>query len=967
MERYARVFFVPLFPYLCCFSFFFVFGLAANSFQQVPGQRDIMTNLSKNLPTSQTIRVWNSTTDMCHWVGVTCSRANSSVVTSLSLSGFGLSSTNSSVSKFFDLLCLLRDLKSLDLSQNSLTAIPISFFSECSGLSGLESLNLSYNGLTGPLPSFSGFGALQSLDISYNFFHGAVDSGLEKLTGLKLLNLSFNSFNSTIPARVGGATAPSLEVLVLSSNSFHGEIPERIFDYEKLTLLDLSQNNLTGPIPDGIGRLSRLKVLVLSSNHLSGRIPTNLTTIKTLSRFAANQNNFNGSIPRGITTYVSALDLSYNGLTGEIPPDLLSPRNLEFVDLTGNHLQGPIPGSWSQRLYRLRLGNNNLNGSIPSTVGKLSNLTYLELNDNVLGGEISSGLGNCRNLMLLDLSSNRLQGNLTKELGYLAQLVVLKLQHNNIGGGIPDELLFKFRNLSNLDLSKNLLTGVMPPAISNLKKLSVLNLQSNSLYGSIPASIGSLENLMELQLGNNKLSGTVPRMPKSLRMTLNLRGNLFNGLIPSYLGDLSQLEILDLSSNKFSGEVPTSLATIQSLIELNLSDNQLSGVLPNFPKFVKVVTTGNKDLIISNSSSNTNPSSHTIPTKRKQNILLIIMVIIGAVIGMGLTAAVLLLIISKRFYRVEDEGPQPEENLPQVISGCFITANGIHRSSIDFTKTMEMVSNPANIIMKSRFSTYYKAVMPNGVSYSVKKLNWTDKIFQTGNHERFGRELEVLGRLSNSNVMIPLAYVLTEDSAYLFYEHVHKGTVFDFLHKDSENALDWPSRYTIALGVAQGLTFLHGCDQPVILLDLSTKSVRLKSVKEPQIGDIELCKVIDPSKSTGSFSMVAGSVGYIPPEYAYTMRITMAGNAYSFGVILLELLTGKPPMCQGIELAKWALSYSTRLEEREKILDSRVCKASLAVHSQMLSVLKVALACVSISPEARPKMRSVLRMLFNAR
>ncbi|XP_008781677.4 probable leucine-rich repeat receptor-like protein kinase At2g33170 [Phoenix dactylifera] len=943
MGRYAHVFFVPLFLlFLCCFSSFFVYGLAASSFQLVLKQRAIMTNLSKSLPTSQTNGLWSNTTDPCHWVGVTCSRpAPSSVVTSLSLSGRGLSATSSSlVARFFDILCRLDSLKSLDLSQNFLTSIPASFFSNCSGLSGLESLNLSYNGLNGPLPRFSGFGALRSLNLSFNTLYGAVDNGLENLTRLKSLDLS--------------------------GNHFTGEIPTLIFGYENLTLLDLSQNNLTGSVPKGIEKLSKLKELLLSSNLLGGTIPSGLATIKNLYRFAANQNNFSGPIPREITTHVSALDLSYNGLTGEIPPELLSPPSLEYVDLTGNHLQGPIPWNLSQKLYRLRLGNNTLNGSIPSTIGKLPNLTYLELNDNVLDGEISSMLGNCKNLMLLNLASNQLRGTLTKELGYLKQLVVLKLQNNKLIGEIPDELL-KFQNLSTLDLSRNFLTGEIPQTISNLKMLSVLNLQSNGFNGLIPGSISSLDFLIELQLGNNRLSGTVPRMPKSLKIALNLNSNLFSGPIPSYLGDLSLLEILDLSKNSFSGEVPSSLTEIQSLTELNLSYNQLSGVLPKFRSFVQVITTGNKDLIIRNTSSNTNTTSNTTSMKGKQNTLLIVMVIISVVIGMGLIAAVILLIIFKRFYRVEDEGLQPAENLPQVVSGCFITGSSFHRSGIDFTKAMEVVSNPANIIMKTRFSTYFKAAMPNGVGYSVKKLNWTDKIFQTGSHERFGQELEVLGRLSNSNVMVPLAYVFTEDSVYLFYEQVHKGTVFDFLHRDPENALDWPSRYSIAVGVAQGLTFLHGCDPPVLLLDLSTKSVRLKSVKEPQIGDIELGKVIDLSKSTGSLSMVAGSVGYIPPEYAYTMRITMAGNVYSFGVILLELLTGKPPVNGRIELAKWALSYSSRLEEREMILDSRVCKASLAVRNQMLSVLKVALACVSNSAEARPKMRNVLRMLFNAR
>ncbi|KAI3820111.1 hypothetical protein L1987_13969 [Smallanthus sonchifolius] len=219
--------------------------------------------------------------------------------------------------------------------------------------------------------------------------------------------------------------------------------------------------------------------------------------------------------------------------------------------------------------------------------------------------------------------------------------------------------------------------------------------------------------------------------------------------------------------------------------------------------------------------------------------------------------------------------------------------------------------------------------MPSGMSYFVKKVNWSPKMFQLGSHDLIEQELEVLGRLRNSSVMIPLAYTLTTRNAHLFYEFTEKGTLFDVLHR--------------SLGTC----------------------IMLKSLNEAQIGDIELSKVIDPSKSIRNLSVVVGSVGYVPPEYAYTMRVTMAGNVYSFGVILLELLTGKTAVSEGSELAKWV--ESKEKHNFDQILDSTVSWASQAVRDQMLAVLKVVLACVSVSPEARPDMMSVLHMLHNAR
>lgn len=947
MSRYAHSSSL-LFLY---FSLFFFHSLV---FAQLSSnQRTTIINVSELLPNNTT---WSITKDPnpCSWKGISCSPNNSSI-THLSLSGFGLSASD-----ILPPLCQIDSLESLDLSNNHLSSIPDGFITGCGGIDGLNLLNFSKNKLSGSLPTFSGFVGLQFLDLSFNYLNGNIDLQLDALVSLKSLNLSSNHFNGSVPTNLGKSMV--LEKLILSINFFQGEIPKEISNYRNLTLIDFSVNHFSGSLPNQIAGLSKLEVLIISSNNLSGPIPNVLSNITTLVRFAANQNNFSGNIPNGISRYLRNLDLSYNKLSGPIPSDLLSQSNLQTVDLSYNLLEGSIPANISTSLLRLRLGSNGLSGVIPSpTFATLETLTYLELENNSLTGSIPSELGSCQKLALLNLAQNKLSGVLPEQLGNLSHLQVMKLQSNNLVGEIPTQIT-QLPQLSILNISWNSLSGSIPSSISGLQNLTNLNLQGNNLNGSIPHSIFNLGDLLELQLGKNKLSGPIPMLPQSLQIALNLSNNFFEGTIPATLSQLEKLEVLDLSNNKFSGEIPDFLTEIATLTELILSNNHLSGVLPQFKQWVVVNVSGNNVTI----PVTPNPEQ---AKKRKSVAVAVVLAVVAAVLAVGIVAMVALL-ISRRNRGVNDEQLKTGEvhPFPQVVQGSLLTANGIHRANIDFTKAMEATTNPSNVMQKTRFSTYYKAVMPSGASYSVKKLNWSDKIFQLGNHELFGQELGVLGKLSNSNVMTPLAYVLTADSAYLIYEYALKGTLFDVLHGSIANALDWASRYSIAIGVAQGLAFLHGCSSgPVLLLDLSSKSIMLKSLKEPQIGEIELCKVIDPSKSTGSLSTIAGSVGYIPPEYAYTMRVTMAGNVYSFGVILLELLTGKQAVSEGVELAKRALKNSMRQDKLDRILDFSVSRTSLAVRSQMVAVLKVALSCVSVSPAARPKMKSVLRMLLNAR
>ncbi|KAJ7969708.1 Leucine-rich repeat protein kinase family protein [Quillaja saponaria] len=929
---------------LCLFCPMVLSQLSAN-------QTRTMITLSRLLNST----LWDIAKDPnpCSWSGITCDAKNSSI-TEIS------PKISISSPEVLPVFCQINSLQKLDVSNSHLSSIPNEFFTDCGKIDGLNLLNFSRNRLMGSLPTFQGFSGLKFLDMSFNFLGGNIDLQFDGLSSLKTLKINNNNFTGSVPTNLGNSKI--LEQLVLSVNNFTGRIPDEILSFKNLTLIDLSVNKLAGSVPAGIGGLSKLEIFILSSNNLSGEIPVTLSNITTLSRFAANQNRFGGAIPNGLTKFLRILDLSYNGLSSSIPSDLLSQSNLQAVDLSNNMLKGSVPENISTSLVRLRLGGNLLSGVIPpATFAVLNKLTYLEMEHNSLTGQIPSQLGSCQSLALLNLAENRLTGVLPAELGNLTSLQVLKLQMNKLVGAIPTQVT-QLSNLSTLNISWNSLHGSIPSTISSLKHLINLNLQGNNLSGSIPSSVGSLSLLIELQLGSNQLSGVIPKMPTNLQIALNLSNNLFQGPIPNNLDKLSNLEVLDLSNNKFSGEIPEYLTKMVALTQLLLSNNQLSGIVPKFGAWVKVEYRGNSDL-----RNITTPSSSTGSRKKGKSVAVAIVIAIAAAFFVVGILTILAISIWRRYFKVSDEHLSSVEDvhLPQVIEGNLLTANGIHRSNIDFSKAMEAVAVTSNIVLKTRFSTYYKAIMPSGSTYLVKKLNWSEKLFSVGSHDKFGKELEFLGKLNNSNIMAPLAYVISVENAYLLYEFAPKGTLFDVLHGSLGSTLDWASRYSIAVGVAQGLAFLHGhTSGPILLLDLSSRNIMLKSLKEPLVGDIELHKVIDPSKSTGSLSTVAGSVGYIPPEYAYTMRVTTAGNVYSFGVVLLELLTGKPAVTEGTELVKWVLR---KPRQEDHILDHNVSRTSPAIKNQMLAVLRVALGCVSVSSEARPKMKSVLRMLLNAR
>ncbi|CAL5058917.1 unnamed protein product [Urochloa decumbens] len=956
-----------------------------SSLQPDKAQEAIMMNLSSIVGES-----WSSNTNFCDWTGVACSRSGSSsslVVTSITLSSCGISNPS-----IFASLCLLDTLLSLDLSINNFTNLGDKFpTTSCRMKEGLLSLNLSSNLLSHSLSDFSGLPQLEVLDLSFNLFaDGNLSSDLGSFPKLRSLNLSSNKLNGDVPVSM----ASSLEELVLSGNQLNGTIPLGVFKYGNLTLLDLSQNHLIGTVPDKFMSFAQLETLLLSGNRLSGRIPESLQSVMTLYRFGANQNNFTGAVPSSIASHVRMLDLSYNNLSGKISPDFLSHMGLQTVDLTSNMLEGTIPSHLSRSLYRLRLGGNRLSGNIPRSICDGRGLTYLELDSNRLTGNIPAELSKCKSLSLLSLASNKLQGPVPAAISSLDKLVVLKLQDNYLSGPIPNTFS-NLRILSTMNLSHNSFTGYIPSEILELEKLSTLDLHANNIKGDIPTSISSSKSLIELNLGYNALTGTIPTMPTTLSISLNLSHNHLSGSIYPDLSYLSELEIIDLSYNHLSGEVPSSLGNLQSLAQLVLSYNNLSGFVPSFRQNVEIHIDGNPDLV-----NHTVNGNHT--RKRRVNNVVVTFVSIGALAGLCFFVVIAMISFPKRIYRVESESIPTGDGASQIISGRLITMNCIRTSAIMFKKErqddwritafqalnfeaadMRQGLTEENLVGSGGSGHVYRVTYNNRHNNStgvvaVKQIRSVGSLDEKLERE-FDSEASILCNIRHNNIVRLLCCLSGTQCKLLVYDYMDNGSLDRWLHGDyilraahptararpvQRVPLDWPTRLIVAVGAAQGLCYMHhSCSPPIIHRDVKTSNILLDSEFRAKVADFGLARMMVQAGEPNTMTWVVGSFGYMAPEYAYTRKVNEKVDVFGFGVVLLELTTGKKANDGGEHgsLAEWA-GYHCR---SGSILDATdICIRYAGYTDEIESVFRLGVKCTGSSPLSRPTMEEVLQILL---
>ncbi|KAK5845526.1 probable LRR receptor-like serine/threonine-protein kinase At3g47570 [Gossypium arboreum] len=938
---------------------------------------------------------WDPNSSPCNWTGVVCNKHNTRVV-ELNLSGFHLEGF---ISPHVGNLSFLR---SLQLQDNQLSGeLPDQMWN----LFRLRDLNMSQNSLYGVIPSnISKLTELRSLDLMTNKITGAVPEDLDQLVQLQVLNLGRNLFTGTIPASI--ANISSLQTLNLGTNNLTGAIPTELSHLRNLKELDLTINHLTGTVPSTIYNMSSLVVLALASNHLRGRLPYDVgVTLPNLLVFNFCFNEFTGGIPGSLhnLTNIKIIRMAHNLLQGTVPPglgnlpflemynigfnkivttgddslefiitSLTNSSRLKFLALDGNLLEGEIPesvGNLSEVLSKLYMGGNRISGNIPPSIAQLSGLTLLNLSYNSISGEIPPEMGKLVELQMLGLAGNQISSRIPTGLGDLRKLNQIDLSGNQLVGQIPSSFQ-NFQKLLSMDLSNNRLNGSIPKEILNIPSLStVLNFSRNSLNGPLPEEIGLLETVVAIDLSMNHLSGNIPSSIEGCKSLekLFMAENMLSGPIPGTIGELKGLETLDLSSNQLSGSIPTDLQKLQVLESLNLSFNDLEGSLPSggiFKNLSSVHLEGNRKLCLPLACKNTR-GRHGRLVKIYVSIVVI-------------TTFALCFIMASLFHikRGKPKATGTSEQLKEQHQ--MISYHEIRRATENF--------NPGNLIGKGSFGSVYKGYL-NGVHVAIKVLD----VARIGSWKSFRAECEALRNVRHRNLVKLITSCSSVDIKNveflaLVYEFLANGSVQDWLKGNKRNAdgdgLNVMERLNVAIDVASALDYLHhDCEVPVVHCDLKPSNILLDQDMTAKVGDFGLARLLmeksNSQPSISSTNVLKGSIGYIPPEYGFGKKPSTAGDVYSYGVMLLELFTGKSPTHESfvgeLNLIKW--TQSAFPSEVQQILDPELLLLlqNLQYDSQpinpethhdcLTTIIGVGLSCTSVSPDGRITMRDALRKL----
>uniref|UniRef100_A0A8R7QY82 non-specific serine/threonine protein kinase n=1 Tax=Triticum urartu TaxID=4572 RepID=A0A8R7QY82_TRIUA len=848
---------------------------------------------------------------------------------------------------------------------------------ELRNLTALTDLDLGQNYLTGPLPSFIGeLTAMKSMTFGINALSGPVPKELGNLKNLIKLGLGGNNFSGSLPSELGNLA--KLEELYIDSSGFSGPLPSSLFQLTKMKKLWASDNDFTGKIPDYIGSWSSLTELRFQGNSFQGPIPATLSNLSQLASlrigdilngsssslaFINNLTSLNTLVLRNCRisdklvsidfskfTSLNLLDLSFNNITGQVPQTLLNLNSLAFLFLGNNSLSGSLPSSVGPLLKNLDFSYNQLSGSIPSWA-KNSQLNLVANNfvaDSSSNSVLPAGWGCLQRNTPCFLDSPK-SSSFAVDSG------------KSIVG--PDNSVYQ-PDRASLGAASLYVTGAPTWGVSNVGKFMEAN---NGSY--IIHSPGQFLNTLDPELFQNARMS-----PSSLRYYgIGLEnGNYTVTLL------FADFDFPDTQSWKSRGRRVFDIYVQGERKEQNFDIRKAAGgksftavrkqyTVPVTKNFLDIhlfwagkgtcciPTQGYYGPAISalsatpmNFLSDFTPTVRNAVVKKGSKTGVIAGAIVGVVV-LGLLAFAGIFVWRQKKRKLALE----QEELYSIVGRPNVLSYGELRSA-----TENFSSN--NLLGQGGYGSVFKGKLTDGRFVAVKQLSETS---HQGKKE-FATEIETISRVQHRNLVKLHGCCLEGNKPLLVYEYLENGSLDRALFGKGKSNLDWSTRFEICLGIARGLAYLHEESSiRVVHRDIKASNVLLDANLNPKISDFGLAKLYDDQETHVS-TKVAGTFGYLAPEYAMRGHVTEKVDVFAFGVVVLETLAGRPNYYTTEDQSKvYIFEWVWELYEDGQPLDMLDPRLEDFDSEEVLRAIKVALVCTQGSPHQRPPMSRVVAML----
>ncbi|MBA0727661.1 hypothetical protein Golax_000630 [Gossypium laxum] len=891
----------------------------------------------------------------------------------------------------------LEKLEQLDLEGNSFTGkLP----DEIVGLRNLRVLNLGFNALEGEIPqSLSKFVDLEVLNLAGNKLKGSIPDYFGSFYYLKGLHLSNNQLNGSI-LDFFGSNCRYLEHLDLSGNFLVGHIPGSLGNCRQLRTLVLFSNMLDGVIPNELGQLHELEVLDVARNNLSGFIPTELGDCVRLSILVLSNlfdpllsgqnsneelsfrlphsntdeyNSFQGSIPMGITTLpkLKVLWALRANLEGKLPRNWGGCENLEIINLAQNHFDGDVFGVFNgcKKLSHLDLSSNRLTGELDEQL-RVPCMTLFDISGNLMSGSIPR-FNYCGCPCILSSSFELLQlhdppsaylsfftckTRLETILPFQGSKAVLihNFGGNNFSGSLPWLPIAPARFVKQIEYAflagGNNLTGSFPGSLFvNCNKLHgmIVNVSNNRLSGHIPSRIGVIcRSLKFLDVSKNQIEGIVPQSFRDLKslVLLDLSGNKLRGLVPKGLYQLKNLKHLSLGSNNLSGAIPSSFGQFRSLEVSELSSKSLAVRSADM-----TINTEDSQNEVASSLGNRTVNKSLGPIEISS------IACASAIVSVLLVLAVLFFYTRKQVPKSRVQVSESREITAFVDIGVPLTYETIVQATGNFSA--------GKCIGIGGFGATYRAEIAPGISVAVKRL----AVGRFQGIQQFHAEVKTLETMRHPNLVTLVGYHASETDMFLLYNYLPGGNLENFIRERSTRAVDWKIIHKIALDIAHALAYLHDeCTPKVLHRDVKPSNILLDNDCNAYLSDFGLSRLLGTSE-THATTGVAGTFGYVAPEYAMTCRVSEKADVYSYGIVLLELISDKKALdpsfssqANGFNIVSWACMLLQQGQAKD-VFTLRLRDAG--PHHDLVELLHLAVTCTVDSLSTRPTMRQVVRRL----